>query len=183
MHRDISVDNIMFWRDPTKRHTHKRHIHGRLIDFDLVSVTGDNTQHALRTGSAPFMACALLRSMGGQGIPHVYEHDVEAFFWVAMWVVFYCRNEQLECPLRKWGTMDAESFGEVKKASFPHWFSCLQSSRDADIQNEWERWNPFFKTVKTFWKRNFAPTNDTNRIYEQLMSAKDKGEKALRRGK
>jgi hypothetical protein len=185
MHRDISIGNIMFWKDPAKWHISERHIHARLIDFDLASVTGDNTQHALRTGSAPFMACALLRSMGGKGIQHVYEHDVESFFWVAMCVLFHCRNEHLEpkCPLRQWDTISAESFARVKEKSFSKWFSCLRSSRDVNIRNEWKRWNPFFQVIEKFLKHNFSPTDDIDEVYEQLRMAKKAGEKALPRKK
>lgn len=159
-----------------------RGIHARLIDFDLASVTGtgDSTQHNRRTGSIVFMACALLDSIDGEGIPHVYEHDVESFFWVAMWVVF-CRGKKClkpKCPLLKWDKMDAGSFAAVKQRSFSLWFSKLESSQN---RREWEQWNPFFKIIKQFWNQNFSPTDDPKKIYLQLLSAKSAAELSLRR--
>ena len=55
-----------------------------------------------------FMACTLFILMDLEGTEHVYEHEVESFFWVAIWVVFCCGDKPLapDCPLLKWRMVD-----------------------------------------------------------------------------
>ena len=88
---------------------------GNLISIDgtrrpaayLVSVAGDNTKNNPQTETIVFVACPLLSPMDEQGIPHVYEHDVESFFWVAIWVVLL-RQWAIGArrPTRRWDTVD-----------------------------------------------------------------------------
>lgn len=78
LHRDISDTNLMFKRDP------RLGVIGVLSDFDLASFEGDMDKNTERTGTLPFMACDLLTPEGSTGqIQHTYEHEAEAFFWVA----------------------------------------------------------------------------------------------------
>lgn len=59
-------------------------------DWDLAT-TIDATKHSLleRTGTIPFMALDLLASPGISGsIEHMYRHDLEAFFWILIWLSY-----------------------------------------------------------------------------------------------
>ncbi|KAG8819410.1 swr complex subunit [Serendipita sp. 399] len=79
-HRDISIGNLMFFRDE------KAKVHGVLIDFDLASTGDERTDNHQRTGTLPFMAIQLLRDPGLRGeATHHYFYDMEAFFWVAVY--------------------------------------------------------------------------------------------------
>ena len=65
---------------------------GVLNDFDLSTIMnpGDrnpNRQGLERTGTLPFMAAELLENEGFDGkIPRRYEHELESFSWVLVWV-------------------------------------------------------------------------------------------------
>ncbi|KAF8146385.1 hypothetical protein K438DRAFT_1628156 [Mycena galopus ATCC 62051] len=83
MHRDISVDNLMFRRIDGK-------IFGVLNDFDLSVVLSDSPSTSeQRTGTAPYMALDLL--MPGLPPPHLYRFDLESLFYVM--VVVSCSYE------------------------------------------------------------------------------------------
>lgn len=77
-HRDISDGNLMYRTNMNGK------IVGVLSDFDLSSLEGDKGHNSERTGTLPFMARDLLQPAGLEGrLQHKYEHDAEAFFWVA----------------------------------------------------------------------------------------------------
>jgi hypothetical protein len=87
----------MFWR-----------IHRRGVSTGgLSQVTDDSTKHNLQRTNM-FLTCALLSLKDEQGILYVYEHGVESFFKVGMWVVFCSGNDPLarDFPLVRWDTMD-----------------------------------------------------------------------------
>ena len=66
--------------------------YGVLNDFDLSTIMqpGDrnpNRQGLERTGTLPFMAVELLHQKGFDGkIPRRYDHELESFVWVLVWV-------------------------------------------------------------------------------------------------
>jgi hypothetical protein len=66
--------------------------YGVLNDFDLSTIMepGDrnpNRQGLERTRTLPFMAVELLESEGFDGkIPRRYDHELESFSWVLVWV-------------------------------------------------------------------------------------------------
>lgn len=66
--------------------------YGVLNDFDLSTIMnpGDrnpNRQGLERTGTLPFMALELLENKGFHGnIPRRYDHELESFSWVLVWV-------------------------------------------------------------------------------------------------
>ncbi|TFK46527.1 hypothetical protein OE88DRAFT_1667548 [Heliocybe sulcata] len=80
-HRDISEDNLMFTR-------RGGHVVGVLNDFDLSVIHAEGRSLANeRTGTIPFMASALLWAFGtGDSVAHLYEHDVESFAYVGLWI-------------------------------------------------------------------------------------------------
>ena len=81
--------------------------YGVLNDFDLSTIMkpGDrnpNRQGLERTGTLPFMAVELLHEKGFDGkIPRRYEHELESFAWVLVWVSrCVVGGEEYEPPLR-----------------------------------------------------------------------------------
>ena len=107
LHRDISVGNVMFYRENNT-------VMGILCDWDLALHTRNPYQEKMlgqrpqssedaqelsgqssaqqeaetgrdryRTGTGPFMAYELLRP--GEVPPHLYRYDLESFFWLLAW--------------------------------------------------------------------------------------------------
>lgn len=67
LHRDISVDNLMYFRKPNGE------VAGVLNDFDLAIVIGFSRKSYEKTGTIPFMAHQLLLSMKDNvPRPHIY---------------------------------------------------------------------------------------------------------------
>jgi hypothetical protein len=82
-HGDVSLYNLMYNEDNK---------YGVLNDFDLSTIMkpgarNPNRQGLERTGTLPFMALELLDETGFDGkIPRRYEHELESFAWVLVWV-------------------------------------------------------------------------------------------------
>ncbi|KAF9502932.1 hypothetical protein BS47DRAFT_1356576 [Hydnum rufescens UP504] len=85
LHRDISMNNIMFRRGENNR------VIGVLIDFDLAVFVKADPDHVtvtlhldrrFRTGTAPFMAIDLLEE---NDKIHWVRHDLESVLWVIIW--------------------------------------------------------------------------------------------------
>ncbi|KAH7920981.1 hypothetical protein BV22DRAFT_1132646 [Leucogyrophana mollusca] len=89
-HRDISVGNLMCYRDELGRAV------GVLNDFDLATLAENEAPSGnQRTGTVPFMARELLSPEGLDGeITHMYRHDAESFIWVLVWVCLRFREGQ-----------------------------------------------------------------------------------------
>jgi hypothetical protein len=84
--------------------------YGVLNDFDLSTIMEPgnqnlNRQGLERTGTLPFMALELLDEKGFNGeIPRRYDHELESFVWVLVWVS-KCVIDGEECRpplLEKW---------------------------------------------------------------------------------
>ncbi|KAF7795529.1 hypothetical protein EIP86_006691 [Pleurotus ostreatoroseus] len=92
LHRDISVNNIMFQKQGDNYHF-------ILNDFDMAVIlkddgTRDSPSSKHRTGTLPFMAVSLLRdaivtarSSNRSPTRHLLCHDYESLFWVCIWCI------------------------------------------------------------------------------------------------
>ncbi|KAF5137914.1 hypothetical protein E5D57_001693 [Metarhizium anisopliae] len=103
LHRDISENNIII-TDPGMADGFK----GMLIDLDLAKEEGKGPSGARhRTGTMEFMAIEVLL-----GISHTYRHDIEAFFYVLIWL----------CARRGWALAGA-SKKPAAKTILSHWYT------------------------------------------------------------
>ncbi|KAH0825992.1 hypothetical protein J3R83DRAFT_7461 [Lanmaoa asiatica] len=112
-HRDVSASNLM-------SKSGEGVAVGVLNDFDLATVQG-TVRGNERTGTIPFMAIELLSEEGLAGhISHKYEHDLESFLWVLVWICLRYDKGKLRAPgnrpLDKWGKVDAPTCGKEKLA-------------------------------------------------------------------
>src|SRR5258708_2811534 len=92
----------MYWRDPGTGAAY-----GVLNDFDLASISGEQSQNQQRTGTRPFMAFELLRQRNS--IVHEYRHDFESFFWVTVFVAMCYDGYRVvaeESPMLEWVNLD-----------------------------------------------------------------------------
>lgn len=79
-----------------------------LIDLDLAKEDGQGPSGARhRTGTMEFMAIEVL-----QGVSHVYSHDLEAFFYVLIWL----------CARRGWALSKTSKSGP-KKSKMSGWYT------------------------------------------------------------
>ena len=103
LHRDISENNIII-TDPKIAEG----FNGMLIDLDLAKEEGQGPSGARhRTGTMEFMAIEVLL-----GIAHTYRHDLEAFFYVLIWL----------CARRGWNL--ASKSGRAPKSSMlSRWYT------------------------------------------------------------
>ena len=140
LHRDISENNIIIPTDPKTANGLK----GMLIDLDLAKEIGKGSSGARhRTGTMEFMAIDVL-----SGKPHTYRHDLEAFFYVLIWL---CARRGWRLPgeahpkhsmLSRWYTgtykeIAQNKLGDMNKGSgkglevildeFPPSFECVKS--------------------------------------------------------
>lgn len=100
LHRDISINNIMY-------QMRGGHHHFVLIDFDMAIIIPGASEGSLsassshRTGTLPFMACELIANASlvnednWKPIPHALRHDYESLFWVALWCVLVLATKGL----------------------------------------------------------------------------------------
>ncbi|EXU96023.1 protein kinase [Metarhizium robertsii] len=103
LHRDISENNIII-TDQGNADGFK----GMLIDLDLAKEVGKGPSGARhRTGTMEFMAIEVLL-----GISHTYRHDLEAFFYVLLWL----------CARRGWALSGA-SGRRPKKSMLSRWYT------------------------------------------------------------
>ena len=103
LHRDISENNIIII-NPEKADGFR----GMLIDLDLAKEDGKGSSGARhRTGTMEFMAIEVL-----QGISHTYRHDLEAFFYVLIWL----------CARRGW-TISTQRRNQPKNSLLSRWYT------------------------------------------------------------
>ncbi|KAI0666869.1 hypothetical protein C8Q78DRAFT_983472 [Trametes maxima] len=127
-HKDPSLNNLMYRvRDGI--------VLGVLNDWDLAfdaSCPHTHTGFEPVTGTIPFMAIELLTTEALSGcVRHLYRHDLEAMFWVYIWVVCCYGNgkrlEPLPAKFAEWTT------GDVTE--------CRQSKEDL-LARGWEGYEP-----------------------------------------
>jgi serine/threonine protein kinase len=134
LHRDISDNNIIII-DAKRQEDPK----GMLIDLDLAKeLDSDQSGARHRTGTMQFMAIGVL-----QGSSHTYRHDLEALFYVFLWVIIAHQESDRSLPegssLRDWylgsyiqmantkrGHMDKQQFRSIL-AEFPAKFQDLKT--------------------------------------------------------
>jgi serine/threonine protein kinase len=103
LHRDISENNIII-TDPARADGFT----GMLIDLDLAKEEGKCPRGARhRTGTMEFMAIEVLL-----GISQTYRHDLEAFFYILVWL----------CARRGWG-LAGNSKRPGAKTMLSHWYT------------------------------------------------------------
>lgn len=80
-HRDIGPSNLMYKRINGQ-------IQGHLIDFDLGSLAGHDSQNLNCTGTIPFRALELLTPVEPDQAPvlHTCVHGAQVFCWVMLWL-------------------------------------------------------------------------------------------------
>ena len=133
LHRDISENNFII-TDAEREADPK----GMLIDLDLAKELDSGPSGARhRTGTMEFMAIEVL-----EGGSHTYRHDLEAFFYVFLWVIIENQQSDRSLPeqsrLRGWyrgsytqiadtkrGHMDKKAFKGIL-AEFPADFEDLR---------------------------------------------------------
>ncbi|KAJ3529498.1 hypothetical protein NM688_g7847 [Phlebia brevispora] len=119
LHRDISVNNVMYERRNGR-------LYFILIDFDMATIVSDNpnvpykcrSKH--RTGTLAFMAVKLiedaartLRRPDVENGPHLLSHDLESIFWLCLWCTLVLveadskqQREEYVAIVRAWETKD-----------------------------------------------------------------------------
>jgi hypothetical protein len=97
--------------------------YGVLNDFDLSTIMepnarNPNRQGLERTGTLPFMAMELLKEKGFNGnIPRRYDHELESFAWVLVWVsrcILGGEESELPPQLKEWLSNDNRKVGMSK---------------------------------------------------------------------
>ncbi|KAM3509002.1 hypothetical protein MY11210_006497 [Beauveria gryllotalpidicola] len=137
LHRDISENNVIL-TDPGQADGLK----GMLIDLDLAKEEGTGPSGARRrTGTMEFMAIEVLL-----GISHTYRHDLEAFFYVLIWLCARrgwalagaSKRLSKKSKLSRWYTGDYEDIAQNKRGDmdrnglelilreFPQGFDCVK---------------------------------------------------------
>lgn len=103
LHRDISENNIII-TDPEDADGFR----GMLIDLDLAKEDGKGPSGARhRTGTMEFMAIEVLL-----GISHTYRHDLEAFYYVLLWL----------CVRRGW-SLSRSPKRQPRGNPLSHWYT------------------------------------------------------------
>lgn len=127
LHRDVSVDNVMYeYRDGR--------VHFVLIDFDMATVlpTGEGGSYVPtsrhRTGTLPFMAVDLIEDASNSAkkgyipIAHRLCHDFESVFWLCVWCTMIMLSSGLEeiqlednlAIVRAWETAELKAIAYTK---------------------------------------------------------------------
>ncbi|KAL1758235.1 hypothetical protein FB107DRAFT_207744 [Schizophyllum commune] len=94
-HKDPSLNNLMYRES-------QGHICAVLNDWDLASDAMKPHTHTgfETTGTLQFMAIDRLERKALNGaVPHLYRHDLEAFIWILVWVVYCIKDGKLLEPL------------------------------------------------------------------------------------
>ena len=108
LHRDVNPLNLM-WTSGFA---------ARLIDLDLSSMY-DEARHEPQdiplTFSTPFLALDLLAATTPQ--PHLYRHDLEAFYWSFVWIVLdRVPVKTVRHSIRAWQKGSKEQIYDAKKS-------------------------------------------------------------------
>ncbi|KAF9257427.1 hypothetical protein L218DRAFT_112759 [Marasmius fiardii PR-910] len=105
LHRDISMNNIMFWRNPTTRE-----VYGVLNDFDLSSRVAEDRKASSkqRIGTIPLMAYDLFHPKRVLG--HLYRHDLESIFYVLLCLCAHYKGPGKHMDISKDKSLPYESW-------------------------------------------------------------------------
>jgi hypothetical protein len=102
-------------------------LRGVLNDFDL-AVTGPSPRSELeRTGTIPFMALELLRSLG-KDCRHEVKHDLEASYWIITWQAF-CTPADVPPLFAEWRAASPKVCAQKKLS----WQDCFHKPPWHDI--------------------------------------------------
>lgn len=179
LHRDISENNIII-TDPEKADGFR----GMLIDLDLAKEDGKGPSGArYRTGTMEFMAIEVLL-----GVSHTYRHDLEAFFYVLLWL----------CSRRGWALTDTKP---KHRSILSHWYTGtygdIARGKRGDmikkgLEDLLQQFPPSFEVVKPLCRRLrgilfpmcdgdlFTGTPlDPENLYGPIMKAFDDGLKEI----
>jgi len=164
-HGDVSLSNLMYKEDNK---------YGVLNDFDLSTIMEPNArnpdrQGLERTGTLPFMAVELLNEKGFNGkIPRRYDHELESFAWVLVWVSrCVLDGEESEPPpaLKEW-LANSNRQVYLSKTSFYMDHEDTPTTSDygslGKVTNHWIRvWNNYSQKRK---ERQFEAPLETSNI-------------------
>ncbi|KAK0203133.1 hypothetical protein DFS33DRAFT_1262140 [Desarmillaria ectypa] len=150
LHRDISEENVMFYRD------NEGIAVGLLSDFDNASrvdeqgdIIGSNMKQ--RTGTVPFMALDILKNVGTP-VPHIYRHDLESFVYLLVWasVHFDLKNgtcHEFDPVLKCWDAKLPSEFGRAGNQKRDFWLTKDVTDSILDY------FQPDFDPLKDQWIR------------------------------
>ncbi|KAH9855853.1 hypothetical protein C2E23DRAFT_723114 [Lenzites betulinus] len=114
-HRDLSLKNLMFYRNGDNRPC------GVVNDWDLAYDALDQTNSGFElTGTMPYMAIDLLNEAALRGeVRHLYRHDLESLFWILIWVVCCIEDGKQIDPLpdrfQRWISGDMTTCRTIKR--------------------------------------------------------------------
>ncbi|TFB07258.1 hypothetical protein CCMA1212_001248 [Trichoderma ghanense] len=180
LHRDISENNIII-TDPEKSDGFK----GMLIDLDLAKEEGKGPSGARhRTGTMEFMAIEVLL-----GTSHTYRHDLEAFFYVLIWLSARRGWALSRAPaprkscLSLWFTGSYQDIARVKRGDMSDQAG-LEVILD-EFPTEFNHVKPLCKKIRDilFLHRSFTGTpKDPNLLYDPIIAAFDDAIAGIRAG-
>jgi len=142
-----------------------------LNDFDLSTIMNPgernpNCQGLERTGTLPFMAVELLQNEGFDGkIPRRYEHELESFSWVLVWVsrcVFGGQESRPPPRLRQW-LNNSNDLVYTSKLGF------IDERRTIPTTSDYESFGKL--TEKWVWDNYLRPNLSTEKTDTELLQA------------
>ncbi|KAH0492118.1 hypothetical protein TgHK011_007084 [Trichoderma gracile] len=179
LHRDISENNIII-TNPEKSDGFK----GMLIDLDLAKEEGKGPSGARhRTGTMEFMAIEVLL-----GTSHTYRHDLEAFFYVLIWLCGRRGWALSKAPppakscLTLWYTGSYQDIARVKRGDMSE--SGLEAILN-EFPLEFDHVKPLCRKIRDilFLQRGFTGTpKNPNVLYDPILAAFEDAIAGLRAG-
>jgi len=161
-HGDVSLYNLMYKEDNN---------YGVLNDFDLSTIMepgarNPNRQGLERTGTLPFMALELLEEKGFDGkIPRRYDHELESFAWVLVWVsrcVVSGQESVLPSRLEQW-------LGHVSDKVLMSKLTFIRLQQASKITEDFRWLEPALREWIKKWDDLFSQIQD-NRFTEKTIS-------------
>lgn len=145
---------------------------------------GKNTE---RTGTLPFMALDLLTEKGLKGhIRHTYEHDAEAFFWVAVVDdTIYPQTEELQHEpnyqkILSWLTRSLSPISLAESKS--HWL--MNPDTHCVTEKQKIGWDGGFSKLPRIWfiqqssqKYQTGPSLSATEQYKEYLRIRDEHER------
>ena len=167
LHRDISMDNIMFHYVPDSSREDGQRAVGVLCDFDLAQKSAEpsvdhimkdllqsdprtahigagmskieQVQPTYRTGTGPFMALDILGYY--QPPAHLYRHDLESFFWVLAWfIIAYDSKTKKVRSIEEWCNNDYATVAREKASFLDRPCTLLENVASEEYKALWDTW-------------------------------------------